>query len=253
MKKPLLFLTLVVLTLNLFAQINLEHTFAGEINAFTTDNGVYFYTFNSESGELTIYNDNFTVYKTVSISMPQSYSTASIHYVSDKLINDDSNIEFFLAYTKLIPIGGLLYNIYFYKLYDENGSLIKDFGQTSSVWIISNKLIEEDCDISVTPHTYTTYIYSLPKSTSSNISFDNTAADIIPAFPSPSSSNIHLPYSLPPGSSGVMKIFNIRGQLVEKINLDGNQNHLNLNLSHYTPGVYIYEYNGISNKFTVRH
>ncbi|MDZ7796523.1 MAG: T9SS type A sorting domain-containing protein [Candidatus Marinimicrobia bacterium] len=255
MKKLILFLTLFILTFNLFGQINLEHSFTGNTppTAFTTDNGVYYYTFDSESGELIIYNEAFSVYKTVSITMPQDYTYASIINIGDKLINDDSDIEFFLTYTQKVPVSGMVVRSQgFSKLYDENGNLIKDFEENYSIRILSNKLIEKEEDWSVTPHIYTTNIYSLPKSTISNVSFNDTDPDVTPAFPSPSSSNVHLPYSLPNGSSGVMKIFNIRGQLVEKIDLDGNLNHLNLNLHKYTPGIYIYEYNGISNKFTVK-
>ena len=48
-----------------------------------------------------------------------------------------------------------------------------------------------------------------------------------------------------------MRISNIQGQLVELKQIDYVFDKIILNVSNYSKGVYIYEVNGVSNKFVV--
>ena len=49
-----------------------------------------------------------------------------------------------------------------------------------------------------------------------------------------------------------MNIYDARGVLMDTKTLDPDADWIDINVSAYRPGIYIYEYNGVSNKFVVR-
>lgn len=80
-----------------------------------------------------------------------------------------------------------------------------------------------------------------------------SAQNDTPTFPSLTNNRINLPYNLNQDQSATINIYNLRRQIVEQKIIDRTFDQLKLNVNNYPTGVYIYEYNGISNKFTVCH
>jgi len=84
-------------------------------------------------------------------------------------------------------------------------------------------------------------------------SFRSAQADNLKRLPYPNPTNtaINLPYNLEKGETSVMRISSITGQLVEIIQIDFTADKILLNVSGYAKGVYLYEVNGVSNRFIV--
>jgi len=70
-------------------------------------------------------------------------------------------------------------------------------------------------------------------------------------FPNPASDYINIGYKLSDKAKTMMNIYNAKGQLIDQKQLNSNENTLKLNVSSYKSGMYLYEYNGVSNKFIV--
>ena len=72
------------------------------------------------------------------------------------------------------------------------------------------------------------------------------------AYPNPTRITINLPYVLDKGQTTMMRrIYKTNGQLMEQKQIDSAFDKILLNVNSYQPGIYLYEYNGVSNKFIV--
>jgi hypothetical protein len=96
--KPLMLLILFTLiSIVNFAQINLEHTFSGigMTNHVNTNNQTMYYDFNSTTCVLTLYNNDYSLYKSLTITPPAGYkSPALAGAISTKIFNNDDLVEF---------------------------------------------------------------------------------------------------------------------------------------------------------------
>jgi hypothetical protein len=72
------------------------------------------------------------------------------------------------------------------------------------------------------------------------------------AYPNPATSFINLPFELNKGETSTMNIYDINGRLIEQKPIGYHFKNLELNVSNYKAGTYIYEYNGKSNRFVVQ-
>lgn len=54
------------------------------------------------------------------------------------------------------------------------------------------------------------------------------------------------------GETTSMSIYDLNGRLIERFNIGAHFNQVQLNVSSYSPGIYLYEYNGKSNRFIVQ-
>jgi len=86
--------------------------------------------------------------------------------------------------------------------------------------------------------------------TQGNFSADEMVVSTQKPYPNPASMTVCIPYTLD-GKSAEMHIYDSRGVLVGTKTLDPNAEWVDINVSTYHPGIYIYEYNGVSNKFVV--
>ena len=227
------------------AQINLQHTFDGGYVSFAggyvynNDAGCYYTSSSITNGQVKLYNADFSLYKTINVPNAQV-----VNCVTRNLFNSDRKIEFYV-YTYNTNTG-----IFHSYLYNEDGTVIKDFGDGSSgggvikvngqFKLFVNRLLNS---------TYTTDIYSLP-GTVSAVPSQNVNEMQFP-YPNPANSIITLPYQLKQGEISEMHIYNISGKLIETKHIDFVFDKILLNVSNYPKGEYIYEVNGVSNKFIV--
>jgi hypothetical protein len=252
MKKVLLTLFTISLCIVGTAQITLEKTFTnagGPTNPFVTDSGIKYAHTNTTTNKVTIYNSDFSIYKTISFSLSANEEMGAAYHLSDKLFNSDSQIEFIIVITNSTAGTQSM------KAYNENKQVIKDFGDRSYAHVFHHNGVTK---LNVTKLTYNSTtseyiykneIYSLPGYI---LSLPNNENDpTLNAYPNPSNSVINLPYQLTQGQSATMNIYNASGQLVATKEIDSSFDKIKLDVSTYKAGIYFYVYNGITKKFVV--
>lgn len=245
MKKLLLIIaTLSICILRLNAQINLEHTFDGYLMPIIIeDNPEYYYDVYDKSNNIKIYDKNFNLYKNINITPPDNCNR---YYTNATALNND--IIFMICFINNTSDPNNCIN----KLYDINGNIIKDLGESSSVGSIivySNKMLYYKIFINSNNQvSYATEIYSI--SSVNNLNESNYNCTTSP-FPNPANNIITLPYNLNSGFSEML-IHDINGKLIEKKIIDSSSNNILLDIEGYIPGVYLYSVNGFTQKFVVR-
>jgi len=254
MKQLFIILGFISLTISSNAQINLEHTFNTSIglsvNWFNTNSkGLMYYTDpDTITNQLKIYNEDYSLYKTVTLPRSIGYRII-VNLVSEQLFNTDNSIEFVCVYYKMQS------NIYqsSCKIYNENANIIKDFGTYSS-YVYSECINYPNRNAKLVlrqnSNSQVAEIYSLPGSMPTKTT-ELEVANVQSAYPNPAKTVINLSYSLDNGQTSSMRIYKTTGQLIEQKQIDSAVDKIQLNVNSYQPGIYIYEYNGVSKKFVV--
>jgi len=226
-------IAVVVLFGNVNAQINLLHKFSEVVDFHYEHDFIGFVSRNKTSGEIRFYNEDFSLRKITNISIPAGYRiiTEKLH-VSEKIFNTDNKLEFIILYIP-ISFGGEMNS--FYRLYNEDGIILKDLGD--SYYIFKNSKGEYRLETSVNG---VTEVYSLPGR--------GNLTSVTP----PDRKVTKLSYNLRPGETATMRIFNAKGQLIETRQIDSVFDRVFLNTTNYRRGVYVYEINGVSRKFVVK-
>lgn len=232
MKKIIILATVFVVVFgNANAQIELLHTFEGRVLPLELQSKSYRgIAYDGAVGDLKgfvskdrnvikIYNEDFSLQKT--IKLPNSSEWI---FVSKRIFNTDDKIEI---------LGDR-------KLYDEDGNLIRDFGSNAYIYLTKNNeyrlILEKDNN---ELQTTVTEIYSLPGK------INLTSTSIV-------KKTTDLAFNLRPGEVATMKIYNVKGQLIDTKQVDYVFNRILLNTTNYRKGIYVYEINGISKKFKVK-
>lgn len=236
------------------AQATFEHAYTSEYfnhnegNMFRTDNGLFFYTFERNTGIVKIYNSSHVLIKTVNIPMETNYYLRSLQAISDKLFNSDNLVEFMVgSYNLSGPT-----NVYKIRLINENGIVLQEIANKDEAIIVkendnSFKLIVSNSSSSMLyPIDYD--VYSLP-GTTLNIVQNQTSNYSLIGFPNPTSNNITIVSSLKNGESGNLEVFDLNGKKVMEKLVTGNGSEINLELTNLNNGVYIYKLNGKINRF----
>ena len=252
MKKIIIILGFISFIFGTNAQITLEHTFNFSplytlINWFDTNSkGLMWFESPSDtiSNQLNIYNEDYSLYKIVTIPRPKGYNCIGIVYMSEQLFNTNSLIEFIVVYdyngisgTKIV-------------LTDENGTVIKDFGTYQNAYPY---LLQSTGKAKLIIYNYSSLVeevYSLSGSMPNNVP-ELYVRNLQSAFPNPSKTIINLPYSLEKGHTSTMRIYKTNGQLIDQKQIGSAFDKIMLNVDSYQSGTYIYEYNGVSKKFIV--
>lgn len=167
---------IIIITLTLFTycacngQVKLEKTFEeGELvvgaNAYydTGADSEYLVTFSSEKQALNFYNEDYSLYKSITNIFDGNQTSCMPSYLTRDLFNSDSKLEF-IAY--MIDKDGTISA----KIINEDGEILEDFGSASSVYCIKLKnkvkLLVNAYEVSYDPANpgikYTTQLYSVP-------------------------------------------------------------------------------------------
>lgn len=266
----------LLLTQTLNAQILLEYTFNehvffntgvvnGEVNYLTEtttypENSYFTTKIGDNSYTIKVYNLDYSlnINETYYFTPPSGYIVYSV-FMSKKLFNSDDNYEFVVTYRKITSVS---YDNTHYHciLYNQDGSIIKDFGAGSSITVYTMlPVIDNRIKLIVYRYLYDssnsnlckTEIYSVPGNPSGKASELKAIKSQSLPYPNPANSIITLPYQLKQGETSVMHIFDINGQQIETKQVDYVFDKILLNVSEYEKGVYIYEVNGVSSRFLV--
>jgi hypothetical protein len=259
MKKIIIILGFISFIFSTNAQITLEHTFNLEktfnisknfgISWFeTTSKGLMWFEYpDTITNQLKIYNADYSLYKVVTLPRPKG-QVIFIQYMSDQLFNTNNLIEFICDYVTEYGVDRII-------LYDENATVIKDFGPISNITdyptvINSNSGKTKLVITRLSSNTLISDVYSLTGAMPNNVP-ELKMSVIQSAYPNPSKVIVNLPYSLEKGQTSTMRIYKTNGQLIDQKQIGSAFDKIMLNVDSYQSGTYIYEYNGVSKKFIV--
>jgi hypothetical protein len=218
-----------------FGQISLEHTFSTNANLAYLSNGNRLWTF--VGNQLTIYNNDYSVYRNISVPSEPGSTFTNVLLVSDKLIDSDNEIE----YVTLNSMGGQEFRSF---IYDENGQQLQNLGNTISAYTVKvgaiYKLLTVSYNTTTNPATTFSKVYSVngeyPLFTESekDKGYSN-------AYPNPAQFNMQIDYVLPQGENAAQIILmNQAGQIVRTWNVNGYNGKLLINSSEFSSGLYHY-------------
>lgn len=248
------------------SQINLEHTFDGSVTCSgsihmeqTTypPNSYYIVSIVENSYVVKIYNSDYSLYSndTYDFTPPEGYKLYSVS-LSRELFNELDDIEFMVVYNKIENVYDNTRSTAI--LYNQTGSVIKDFGFAYSVYVYPYLHIMDGSFRLQVGKTYydgtntaqETEIYSIPGTPPTNTS-NLKSAELQSPYPNPANTIITLPYQLKQGQFSHMNIYKLNGKLIETKQIGYDFDKVLLNVSNYTKGVYVYTVNGISSKFII--
>lgn len=264
-------LLLSILLLNaLFAnaQITLLHTFEEDgVSAcaptIVEDVGVYYYVTDSIDDPSNhyyhyttyyFYDSEFALYWSHQFQVAR-YAGISI-FPTRHLIDTDDELEFIVNESQMMSSGYSKVHSY---IMEEDGTIIYDFNNakeqvvgSSFEFVLVNNEIRllrnvSYYEIGTTDNELEVY------GTGGNYSAKEFQFMINSvAYPNPARSNITLPYELEEGEKATMSIYNLSGQLIERFEIGSYFKQVQLDVNSYSPGIYLYEYKGRSNKFIVQ-
>lgn len=252
MKKFFVCVLFSLAALSAKSQLTHLHDFTG--SGFPIWSGDAYFIVDGNS--VCIYNWDFTLNKTVNITPTNGFRIAQIQNISKDCFNNDNKWEMVLYFinnsngtTKIM-------------VFDEDGNIIEDFGSASSCTFVGfeKKNTELRCAVyfqnfnaSSTTYTYTTKIYRCAGNGASLQSINQAQSkNKSVAYPNPARNIITLSYNLPSGNTSEIRIFNTAGQLVKTIPVGPHFNEVQVDVSSFPHGTYIYECEGVSNKFIVQ-
>ncbi len=264
--KRLLLSVLLLCALFANAQITLLHTFEEDgasacSPTIVEDVGVYYYSTDSIDDPANyhyhyttyyFYDSEFNLYWSHQFTVAR-YSSINL-FPTRHLIDTDDGLEFIVNESTSTSSGSPRVHSH---IMEEDGTIIYDFSNgnnNSFEFKLVNNQIRLLRNVSYYAGSYTIpdnelEVYGVGGDYSAE-EFHLVANSV--AYPNPARSNITLPYELVDGETATMSIYNLNGQLIERFEIGPHFNQVQLNVNSYSPGVYLYEYKGRSNKFIVQ-
>ncbi|MGN0032663.1 MAG: T9SS type A sorting domain-containing protein [Candidatus Limimorpha sp.] len=243
MKKLLLFISCCLMGVLANAQISLEHSFEGYPVFY---DGKYL-IFDNVSKTLNIYNLDYSLYKMVNISVPDGYSLSiSVSFPSKHLFNSDDKMEFLITAYNFASISGIL------LVLNEDGDVVHTISDDNKA-LFPHSIVENNGDFKLivygldSQQKYHTCVYSLP-GTYESVDSDNADVNSL-CYPNPAKDFVRLHYTMKKGATGVLKVFDANGVLVDEKSVGSDFDEIILDVSNYPSGIYIYECNGNTNRF----
>ena len=249
--KKILFSVAILATTSYYGQISLEHSFdPNEKVLVYSDNTTLKYV-TLLGTKFSIYNSDYSLYKTFTISLPPKYSSISISThdnfnfnVSKHLFNTDDKLEFFVFFE---GSGGNLI------VYNEDGNVVKDFNGSYDYQVIdvfhdsttnTNKL-KMGKYISQYSFDVAYDIFSLP--TSSLTTREIQSKSKLSAYPVPTNKSLNI--LNPKNGSNIVKIFDTTGRLILEKKFFSSDSQISIDVENLPKGNYIYKVGDQTSKF----
>jgi len=260
----ILTLVIVLATLTSFSQATLLHSFANlgsdiqpvfqqsireyvcevlpEVSYILAE-----YDDNDDNGALRgflVYDANFELTKEIPFTLNGSWITSytgfDVVIAGKHLFNTDDKIEIGLCVRSMYS-GGIPKTVFI----NEDGEILfcEDGYLLNGIYRVGDELRFDMFDYS---DNNSLEIYA----TQGNLSAEEMVITQQSPYPNPAKLMIALPYTLD-GKSTEMHVYDSQGRLVDTKKLSPDADRIHLNVSFYAPGIYIYEYNGVSQKFIV--
>lgn len=204
-----------------------------------------FFALTATTGQVRIYNNDYSLYKQVGVTLPSGYKVENMTYLSDKLFNINSAVEVVLNIFD--PQSGNQA----VRIVDENGAVLlaRDAYSYPSIYNTPNgtkMVLYSSVDNKST-------IYALGGMLlASAVPSQGKVAEALP-YPNPTTSDIKLPYTVSPGKVEELVVRAATGQQVRSYQVDGKFDHVLFSTQDLAPGVYFYTVgNGLARRFTVQ-
>lgn len=230
----------------LTAQVTLDKKYDYSTSVVNLETlGYKYFLMDVPAGQCRLYNTDHSLYKTISCNVPGGFYLSDIKFLSEKLFDTDSGIELLCTYYKYNS--ALAYYEYDSRIINDDGSQITfiDGGLYNYINKTDEntyKLFSYCYDYSVSPEKVWTNIYSLPGTVVSAQLLNEKSPDILlNAFPNPASNSIKVAYTLPENvNQGTLHLIDNSGRQVEQFIVDKHTDHLELDVSRFQSGVYVY-------------
>ncbi|MEI8048385.1 MAG: T9SS type A sorting domain-containing protein [Bacteroidota bacterium] len=261
MRKVIILAITVLMNIALKGQIILEKTYSITssepitYSLYQVNKNIYYseavgyVLFDSRDNSLKIYNLDYSLQSSKTILIPPGYEMYYFMQPSKYLYNNNDKVEFTAIFIKTGEYK------YITQIQDEDGnSLVQLNGYVNLTdYIANNKFMMKATYMeSINANdVYKEEIYSLGGIVPTGNSFIELPSVENP-YPNPSNTIINIPYELQGSNVAVLSIYNSNGQIVETKKIDSYFKEIRLNVSNYQPGVYMYEYNRITNLFIVK-
>lgn len=242
--------------LGVYSQVSLEKQFSDIQIQVINLSATYYYSADGNSGQVTVYKDDYSRYKTFSFDLPTGYKFSSA-LISDKIFNSDTDFEFLVTAVK-INVSGLDTDMTKLVLCNEKGQIMYDFG--SATLITSNfiktisgssKLIlyKMIYNIDMMDYVTSTDIYNVQGDYSgiySVKSFDNMKVHI------DRKNNIIEFESKNLFDKNYLRIYDLKGELFLSKSFEINTNgKYSISSSLLSSGIYVYDFNGVTGKLII--
>lgn len=238
MKKNYLVIAFISLSICVNAQITLTNT----INSLSpvsksiwNTNCIYYAP---DSNTLKIFDENFVLEKTISNLPTFSY----VGYMSKNLFSLNNKYDFMIIVRNAT-------NTCECKLYNEDKQLLFNFGDLSQWLVVNNKLFTYKLEVVNNHYNYTTKIYNLPGQLNSSSELIVNKSNSF-AFPNPAENVININYNT--NKMEEMHIIDLNGNIIENYLLDPSLKTIQINVSNYSKGIYIYRLGDTTGKFIVK-
>jgi len=248
MKRLTFFLALLFsVSIHSQGQITLEHTYSGVSAAYINlpVAGYKYYVMDVANSQCRLYNNDHSLWKTVTLSIPANYYLYDIQYVTENLFNTDNTIE--MLYVSYTYNTALAYYTYDTRIANENGTVLLSVPGAGYSYIYpaqtGSKLFMWVYNYAVSPSTVNTLIYSIPGQTLSEISDYPVEGHISlqRAFPNPATNTVTIPYTLPLNvKQADLKLYNVNGTLVKSFTIDHTFDTVVVQTSDLPAGMYLY-------------
>ena len=239
MKKNYLVIAFISLSICVNAQITLTNTINSYSMVTTSNFNTYCIYYAPDSNTLKIFNENFVLEKTISNLPTFSY----VGYMSKNLFSLNNKYDF------LLLIINTTTNTYEWKLYNEDKQLLFNFGEWMPFFFVKNKLFAYKTEYVNNHLNYTTKIYNLPGQLNSSSELIVNKSNSF-AFPNPAENVININYNT--NKMEEMHIIDLNGNIIENYLLDPSLKTIQINVSNYSKGIYIYRLGDTTGKFIVK-
>lgn len=243
MKKYSLLFFIVISIMNATGQINPEKSYNYSLTTAQLDEQEYkFFLMDVVNSECRIYNLDHSLYKTISLQVPEGYYLSDIKFVSRKLFNNDDLIELLYIYTKTTESSGTYIYSYGLKVINESGNQLLDLpeGGFAEIMEVPGKSLLLAYQYTYADGYYltTTNVYNLGISTKSSVLKGN---DEIQFFPNPADNKIMITdNSEILRSEASLKITDIAGKSARIVSLPTGNKSWEIPVDQLKAGFYIF-------------
>ncbi len=243
----------LIISINSNAQLVLENSF--NYSATNTElelAGSKYYIMDVDAEQCRLYNQDYSLWKTVNFDIPNRQWLTDIQYVSQHLFNTDDLVEFLIMYYEYIETNNSYYYIYTTQIVNEQGTVLLtvpggSYAEVKSVSSGESKLFIYVYDYSSFPYNVETKIYGIPGMLTgineqeinlySNVAGDKEAM----IYPNPSNGKAKL-RMVPAqhGSYAWLMVTDANGSLVRRIRITAGISDQNIPDLQLNNGVYYY-------------
>jgi hypothetical protein len=233
-----------------YSQATLEHTYSTDIQkssmidvvGFNTANGLKFYTFNRSTNVVEIYNQSHVLETSFTIPLDAGHFLSEFIFVTDKLFNNDNQIEF--LYKSYKNNDNKIY------LCNDTGVLLQSFPGKYYAGIVKDnsnnyKMIVSGSLQNPVTNSYDYDVYGLIGTLSTEQQDILTKKAFV--FPNPSNNIINISNTSNTGRASTLQIFSIDGKKILEEN--HSEEEIKIDVTGFQNGVYIYKLGNKTGKF----